>query len=186
MKNGCLFLNWAFGIFFLLIGSHISKVFIFGGLLLAIISLFLLPPIRSLAYSITRIELSPRVRGAAIMLILFLSCTAMLGSKIREDLEFSMMKARDMVELKHAQSQKRHREFFWVETWKHSDYVKKHGESLCAFCHGLEPGALSLFGPRCVNCHRDLQAFERSLQPLPSDPANESKALGSSNNGASE
>lgn len=181
MKHVCLALNWAFGIIFLLLGLHLSREFLTGGSLLVLISLLMLPPVRKLAYSITGKQLSPRVRGAVILLLLVASSVAVIGSKIREDLELSAMEARERIQKGYARSQKRHMDFFWVESWSHSDYVKRHGAALCAFCHGLDAGDASLFGPRCMICHRDIPAFERSLQPRPAEPVKDKERLGLSN-----
>jgi len=161
----CLASNWAFGIIFLLAGLHLSKGFLLGGLSLVLISLLLLPPVRSLVYWKTRKELSPRIRAAAILSLVIASGGSVVGSQIREDQKLSAMEAHERIQRKHAQSQKRHVDFFWDESWDHSDYVEGRGASLCEFCHGVEAADPSLFGPRCMSCHRDIEAFERSIQP---------------------
>ena len=50
-----------------------------------------------------------------------------------------------------------------MDDWNHGDYVEDSGAGLCVICHSAEVDGPQLLGPRCLSCHRDIQAFRVSL-----------------------
>jgi len=163
MKYVRLSLNLAFGIIFLLIGLYSFSEFPIGGLLLVLISSLLLPPVRNFVYSRTNKELSLKVRGLAILLLLVASFVSVVESQVRKGRELAAMEAQERIQEEFTLSQKRHSKFFIVDSWNHAEYIDDSGAGLCVICHSLEVGGQRLVGPRCLSCHGDIQAFEVSI-----------------------
>ena len=163
MKYVGLVLNWAFGILFLSAGVYLFSEFPVGGLSLILISLLLLPPVRSLVYSLSNRGLSLKARGLAILILLFAFGASVAESLVRNARELAAMGAQDRIQKEYAQSQKRHGRLFGVEAWNHGDYVADSGLGLCVICHSVEVGGPHQFGPGCLSCHRDIPAFSDSV-----------------------
>ena len=163
MKRVYRALNWAFGILFLLAGSLAFIEVPMAGLSLVLVSLLLLPPVRSLVYSISNKALSLKVRGLVILLLLVSFGVSVAESLVRNERELAAMGAQERIQKEYALSQFRHGRLFGVDAWNHGDYVVEKGLGICVICHSVEIGGPRLIGPRCLSCHRDIPAFRDSV-----------------------
>ena len=77
MKKNYLGLNWAFGIFFLVLGLFCFIKSIGAGLSLIIISLILLPPVRKFVYLKMNEEMSTLVRAIYIIALIIISAVCL-------------------------------------------------------------------------------------------------------------
>lgn len=137
MKYVYLALNWIFGVIFLLTGLFSTIESPMGGLSLVLIALLLLPPVRNFAYSKTNKEISVKVRGIAILILLIAFGIFSGHNQVRKAQEFAAQEAKAKAE-KAAVLQQQNIDYF------NQNFSKILSEVKSAFQNGNYKEVLSL------------------------------------------